>query len=410
MFITSQFPEGPIRAVFTPGISEPRPKAVQLIRLGRKRRGSWSFRPIPNRHETVEIGLPVALRGPRRPDIGGCVRFGSGKNIVYAADMDNRSSRSLDAMKRNLFQALRRRDFESAEEILLVLKEEDPLAIETRAGELELMILTDRLSEAEKLAGYLVENFPGSARIHYLVGRLHYRARDYTRAAESFDESLRLSNHWQNRRWLGKCLTQLGRFDQAEAILGSLRKAYPVVETDLAWMYERQGDFTRALDCLERHIELFPDDEFSRSARERLRARMMDRDDLIEEIRTLEELEEEIPERILPEYISGLLEKGEIQKVRRIFPEMLHTISATTLTSIGWNCHHAGAPDLAYELFARTLSRNIRSVKFLTALESDARKAGLLPELIELYREKADEHRPLYGRIKRLERWLKAGK
>jgi len=28
-------------------------------------RGSWSFRPIPNRHETVEIGLSVVPSGPQ---------------------------------------------------------------------------------------------------------------------------------------------------------------------------------------------------------------------------------------------------------------------------------------------------------------------------------------------------------
>jgi hypothetical protein len=59
-------------------------------------------------------------------------------------------------------------------------------------------------------------------------------------------------------------------------------------------------------------------------------------------------------------------------------------------------------PDLAYELFMRTFEHNRRSVKFFTALEADAGRAGRLEALVEFYRERAGDDPRFWGRAKRL--------
>jgi len=85
MFITSQFPEGPITTVFTPGISEPRPKAVQLIRHRRKTEGRGLFGRSRIVTKPSRSGRLWSLRGHRRTDIGGCSRFGSDRSKRHGA-------------------------------------------------------------------------------------------------------------------------------------------------------------------------------------------------------------------------------------------------------------------------------------------------------------------------------------
>jgi len=120
---------------------------------------------------------------------------------------------------RNLFKALSRGERDEAAVLLERLREEDPLSVETRGFELKLLLRGDKLQETERLAGQLVEQFPSSPRIPYLAGRFAYRRRDYHRDEERRTESHRLCANTYCRRFLGKTLTQLGRFDEAESIL-----------------------------------------------------------------------------------------------------------------------------------------------------------------------------------------------
>ena len=317
-------------------------------------------------------------------------------------------SPTINAMRRNLRQALRRRHLEDAAAILERLRLEDPISVETRGGELEFLILSGRLEEALPLARTLEENFPASPRIHYLVGRLHYQRRDYENATESFRESTALAAHWKTRQWLGKSLTQLGRFEDAESTLLEIVEEHPNVLTDMAWLYERMGEIPRAIRTLEKYLKFYPEDEFAGASLQRLRARSMDREHLIEEVQTLKELEEEIPETVHAEYLLSIIESGDIPQFRKMMPDLKTRLPEKTLTSLGWSCHRARTPDLAFELFCRVFGRNHRSPKFLAALESDARRAGRIPELLELYREFAPKYPPLYGRAKSLERRLRS--
>jgi len=92
-----------------------------------------------------------------------------------------------------------------------------------------------------------------------------------------------------------------------------------------------------------------------------------------------------------------------------MLPELCAQLSEKSLTGLAWSCHRALAPDLAFTLFVESFDRNFRSPKFLAALESDARKAGRIPELLEVYEARAPEHRPLYGRMRKLRKWFQTG-
>jgi tetratricopeptide (TPR) repeat protein len=313
---------------------------------------------------------------------------------------------SIKVLRHHLATALRQGRWDDAATILAHLDQEDPLAVETRGGHLELLLKTRRLNEAEALAERLVAEHPRSPRILYLAGRVAYAQRAYELAAEHFRESLRAGDHWTVRRWLGKTLTQLGELDEAEAHLLQLSEDHPVVGRDLAWLYERRGDTERARATLEQLLRRLPDDELAKTQRERLIARQLPADKLASEVEMLAELGEEVSPQLVAEHLERLAEHGELRRLREGLAQHIGALSDTEIRKVAWACHRSRMPDLAYDLFVRTFERNMRSWKFLTALETDARRAGKVAELIALYREHAPQHRPLYGRAIRLERSL----
>jgi predicted Zn-dependent protease len=118
----------------------------------------------------------------------------------------------VNTLRRNMKQALNQGRLDEAADILARLSREDPLSRETRGYELEYYLLSERLAEAESLAGQLCRTFPDSARIWFLTGKLSYRRKRYTDAATSFRESQSIYPSNQTRLWLGKTLTQLGEW------------------------------------------------------------------------------------------------------------------------------------------------------------------------------------------------------
>ncbi len=320
--------------------------------------------------------------------------------------MSNTVASSTKVLRRHLATALRHGRWDEAETILARLDQDDPLAVETRGGHLELLLKTRRLEEAEALAERLIAEHPRSPRILYLAGRVAYAQRAYELAAERLRESLRAGDHWSVRRWLGKTLTQLGELDEAETYLAPLVDEHPAVGRDLAWLCERRGDLERALVALDQLLRRLPDDELAAVQRERLIARQLPAEKLANEVETLAELGEEVSGQLLAEHLERLAGQGQLRRLREQLRQHLASMSDIDVRRVAWACHHAKIPDLAFDLFVRVFERNMRSWKFLTALETDARRAGKVAELISLYREHAPLHRPLYGRIIRLERSL----
>ena len=314
------------------------------------------------------------------------------------------SRQYLDVLRRNLIDALRRNDRTAAGQLLSRLREEDPLSAQTRCLELEVLIHDRRADDAARLAAQLVELFPSSARILHFAGRAAYRTRDYAEAERRLRESGRLAPRRQTDHWLGKTLTQKGDFDEAEALLLRTLPDNPWVGLDLAWLYERKGDLTRALRYVEAFLEQSPDNEFAGERRLRLRAQTMEASELRDEVETLRELGEEVPDALIPEYVDRLLRTGDGKRAREVALEAAPRVAVGIVADMAWKAYKLQAHDLAAELFLRALPANLRRLNFLNSLEAAAVRCGRVDDVVEAYRRHAPQMPNLYGRAKELEK------
>ncbi|MEW6367842.1 MAG: tetratricopeptide repeat protein [Acidobacteriota bacterium] len=317
------------------------------------------------------------------------------------------SSRIATVLHRNMAAALRKGDLEQAESILEHLKREDPLSVQTRGLELEYILESGRLDEASALSSQLLNLFPTSPRIHYIAGLIDYRRRDYPAAELHLTESQRLHPHWRTEYWIGRTLTQAGRFEEAEATLLRILPQYPGCRMDLAWLYERKQDFARALQHIQAHVKENPRDARAAAQLERLRARSMSPADLQDEVETLIDLGEDVSPAVLPEYLETLLRTGQGSKARAIVQQRVQDMDARLATRLAWTCYSLQAYDMALQLFMKSFAENRTNFKFLAAIEAAADRCGRLQELIRLYRANAAEVRSLYGRIQRLDKRLR---
>jgi tetratricopeptide (TPR) repeat protein len=309
-------------------------------------------------------------------------------------------------LRANLEQCLSRRQYGEAEALLGRLRDEDPLAVETRGLKLELLIAKQQWDEASALAEQLLASFPSSARVHYLAGRLRYRNKDYGRAIEHFAESERLHSHWVTRRWLGKAHTQKGDYDEAEALLVGLAEQHPDVALDLAWLYERREQPEQALGHLEKHLARHPNDAFASARRSSLRARMLSAAEAVAEVDSLLDLGEEIPAQVVPTYVQRLLETGQGAAARHFIAEHGSAWPARTAAAVAWVCHRLQAYDAALQLFLQGLESHTRDFKYLSAVESAAKHCARLDDVARAYRVLARRDAHLYGRLKSLEKRL----
>jgi len=308
----------------------------------------------------------------------------------------------ISVLQRRLAQILREGRLDEAQATLDKLKQEDPLAVQTRGGELELLLRKHELDEAALLAQQLVASFPTSARILFLAGQVAYRRRSYKAACEHFQESQALNSHWQTRHWLGKSLTQLGKLDEAEPLLVEVAGAHPHALGDLAWLHERMGNLDDARSCWERFCAAYPENEFGRRQLARLRACGLESEQLQAEMETLIELGEEIPAHLAPEYLASLLSTGQGKKARGVMARIADSLDDRVTTRVAWICYKSQAFDLAYELFSRAFAFNLASAKFFNALETAAVRSGNVEELLDIYRSHAADDPRFYGRIRRL--------
>lgn len=306
------------------------------------------------------------------------------------------------ALREGLKRALRARSWSDAESALARLKQVEPLTAETRGLELELCVRTGRTRDAAALADQLAAHFPASPRIQYLAGWAASLARQWAVAAARFRESDRLHPNPRTRRWLGRALTNLEQWDEAQRTLEPIVDSIPACHLDLAWLWERRGDPHRALRHVESYRARDPDHPLARAQRLRLRAATLDPAALVDEVDGLLALDEEVPDDILPAYVLGLLVTARVDRAREFVTARAASLPAPTATAIAWNCYRHPAFDLAYPLFAAAFAANMRNIKFLRAIETAADRIGKLPELIELFEHHAADHKPLYGRARTL--------
>ncbi len=310
----------------------------------------------------------------------------------------------LAALRNNMRTALVQNRLKDAEDLLARLKTEDPLSIETRGFELELYISANRLAEAGTLAAQLCRLFPESGRIHFLAGKAAYRQKKYEEAEAAFRESHRIYPSPQTEYWLGRTLTQAGRFEEAESLLLSVREHNPRALADLAWLYERKNDLEGALEAYDEFLRSHPEDRYAAEQRMRIKAKLLEPEALIEEVGSLKGLGERVPDTLYPEYIRSLFESGQAPRAREEIMSCMEGMDARVGVRVAWVCYKAQAYDLACALFLAHLPANLENVKYLAALESAARKSSRVDQVLEAYRSHLSHARHLYGRTRSLSR------
>jgi tetratricopeptide (TPR) repeat protein len=244
--------------------------------------------------------------------------------------------------------------------------------------------------------------FPGSARGCFLAGRLAYRQRRYEVAEERFRESQRLYSSPQTRYWLGKTLTQAGRFDEAESLLLEVRESNPWAWLVLGWLHERRNDLAAALSAYDEFLRRQPGNAYAEEQRIRVKAKMLDPETLIEEVQAMTDFGEPMPSAVFPEFVQGLFETGQTLRARDEISAGLDKLEAREAVQLAWICYRHQAFDLACTLFLAHLRANMFNFKYLAALEAAARKCNRLPQVLEAYHPLRPEARHLYGRCKRL--------
>ncbi len=314
------------------------------------------------------------------------------------------SNRVVGILRQNMRRALSGGRLQEAEQILAQLKIEDPLSRETRGFELELYVNADRFAEARTLARQLCRLFPQSGRIVFLAGKLAYKQKHYEEAEAHFRESQRIYPSWRTQHWLGKALTQAGRFDEAESLLLVAREHTAAALLDLAWLHERRNDLDAALKAYDDYLAAHPGDQYAGEQRIRVRARMLDPESLIEEVSALKEMGEEVPPSLFPELVEKLFATGETPRAREEVSSKMESLDAKTATRVAWTCYKASAYDLACALFLAHLRPNLANYKYLNALEAAAARSNRIPLVLKAYDSLLQEAPHLWGRRKSLSR------
>jgi tetratricopeptide (TPR) repeat protein len=311
-------------------------------------------------------------------------------------------------LRRNLRVALRSGNAEAAEDLLDRLRQEDPLSQETHGFELQALVCFGDPGEAVKLAASLGERFADSATIQFWSGRAYYKARHYDQAEACLRESARLFDQPETTRWLGKTLTQRGRFAEAEPLLLRLAETSTAAHGDLAWLYERMGDDTRALREAELALRALPGNDFYHQQVERLRARMTEPAELADEVQALADLGRDISDPVFLEYVAELVRNGRGDQARPLILERLPRLPMHAVRSLAWTLHKLSVYDLAFELFVRVLPIATKDVRLLSAVEKAARESSRIEDLVRIYGDLAQSDRRFYGRIRKLDASAKA--
>ncbi len=310
----------------------------------------------------------------------------------------------LKTLARNLKSALGQRDWPLAQSALLQLQQVEPLSIQTRGFELELLIKQKHWQQARPLLEQLLVLFPQSPRIHFLAGHFHYHLQNYAKAIIEFRESHQYHPHWKTQRWIGKSLTQIGELDEAESVLLSVKNYSVLVLLDLAWLHERRQKPKIAMPFVADYLRIYPDDSYAQAQHLRLSSHVAEPQILIDDVEALLALDEAVPDEVLPQYIAGLLEGGKSGKVRQFIQQHQSKFSQSLRTELGWICHKNQAYDLVMILFLSVLEQHLYDFKLLNTLESAAKHCQQIDLVVEQYESFAPQHKPLYGRIKKLMR------
>ena len=305
-------------------------------------------------------------------------------------------------LRRKFSAAVRQRNWGEADELLARLKAQEPLSPATRGSELQLLVAKGQLAEARTLAQALLAQFPSSAGIRFHAALAAYRRRDYARALDDFRESARLHPSWRTEHWIAKTLTQMGRFAEAEPALVRLCADHCECLNDLSWMYERMGDTSRALGATEQLLARRPADAFALSRKTRLLSAGLSDDEVLEEVASLQELGEAVPDALAARQLEALLGRGSIAEARALVERVLDNAQPALANHLGWIAHRMLAHDLCVSLFLAALPARAEDPKMLGCLETHAAKCGQEERVAAAMEQQAASNPGLHTRAKRL--------
>ncbi len=308
----------------------------------------------------------------------------------------------LVALNHNTKQLIHQKNWPATLEGLAKLKHLAPLALETRGLELEYLVAARQDRDANKLAEQLIQIFPSSSRIHYLKGLLAYREKNYHAALPAFEESHRLFPHWSTERFIGKTCTQAGNFELAEMKLLSLIAQHPVCLLDLAWLYERQQQYSRAQRSVEQYLQHHANDEYATQQLQRLQAQELSVEQIQDEVDTLTDFGESIPIGLLSQYVRSQLELGKGNALRQWLSPRIEQLDHKDSVKLAWICYQLNTYDLAYSLFLEDFAKQYNNVKYRSALELSAQRCGQIENLMIVYQTYCEQDKRFYGRLANL--------
>lgn len=199
-------------------------------------------------------------------------------------------------------------------------------------------------------------------------------------------------------------MTNHGAFDEAEAILVALRERRPACLLDLSWLEERRGDLARALAHVEAHLRLHPDDAAAARTAARLKAKLLDAAQVLDEVDSLVALGEPVGIGTLERFVGVAAARGEIDRVRAVLEPRLATLTASEAVTLGYAAYHAMAWDLAADLMILGVAARGDDPKFVSSLEKAAKNSGRVEEVCAAYDAAGSRYGWLYGRAKKLRR------
>jgi hypothetical protein len=129
---------------------------------------------------------------------------------------------------------------------------------------------------------------------------------------------------------------------------------------------------------------------------------------VIDEVESLLAFGEPVPPVLVASYLEALLRAARGEDARRFVRERLDPaqVPSPQLVSAAWVCYRLHALDVALELFLAALPHELGNAKLQNTLEKAARECRRVGEVIAAYERHAERQPSLYGRVKRLKRWL----
>jgi len=177
----------------------------------------------------------------------------------------------------------------------------------------EALIQAERLAEAIPVLEEVERAHPNDLRTVLRLGFLEFERRDYEAARRRFERALALNpEQHEVSYFLGVTLRRLDRTDEAIAIFAGVpetHERFPEARTQIAGIYERRGEYDRAIAEVERarsHGEARPLDLYVASLRSRA-------GDFVGALAFLEELLEASPDDAELLYNIGVIH-GEAKR------------------------------------------------------------------------------------------------